>query len=81
MLTEWSGSSPAGEPCRKVLVSASDIDNMVLSALGVGKGLTCSEEQAAVRAAIRQIVYDASTAKVEVEFQAGARDPAGCYSR
>jgi len=62
-------------------VSASDIDNMVLSALGVGKGLTCPEEQAAVRAAIRQIVYDASTAKVEVEFQAGARDPVGCYSR
>lgn len=57
------------EPCKGVMISAGEIENAVLEALGVGQGLTSKEEEAAVRAAIRQVVYQPATGLIEMEFQ------------
>jgi hypothetical protein len=53
-------------------VSADEIEGAVLSALAVEKRLVSKEQQEAVRAAIRQVVYHAATQKIEIEFQASA---------
>lgn len=52
-----------------MMIGAGEIENMVLEALGLGQGLTSKEEEAAVRAAIRRVVYRPDTESIEMEFE------------
>ena len=56
------------------MISAGEIENTVLEALGVGQGLASKEEEAAVRAAIRQVVYQPDTELIEMEFKPKVSD-------
>jgi len=61
------------EPCRGVLVSAGVIETAVLSAVGLEKTeLSSKEEEAAVREAIRRVVFSPETGRIKVELQPGA---------
>jgi len=60
------------DPCKGVLVSAHEIETAVLKAAGIEqKGLTSKEEEAALRNAIRQVIFKADTGRIEIEFQPG----------
>ena len=54
-------------------MSAGEIDHAVLAAVGVKeKWLTSKEQEAAILGVIRQIVYQADTQRIEIEFQPDA---------
>ncbi len=60
------------EPCKGVLVNAPDIESAVLQAAGVEQtGLTSKEEEAALRSAIRQVIFKADTGQIQIEFLPG----------
>jgi len=62
------------EPCKGVLVNAGEIETAVLSAVGLEKaGLNSKEEEAALRNAIRRVVFDADGGRIKIEFQPGTR--------
>jgi len=53
-------------------VSAHEIETAALQAAGIEqKGLTSKEEEAALRNAIRQVIFKADTGRIEIEFQPG----------
>ena len=61
------------EPCKGVLVNAGKIETAVLSAVGLeSTGLSSREEQAALRGAIRRVVFSADTGRIKIEFQPDA---------
>lgn len=51
------------EPCKGVMVPAHDADTAVLSAIGADAHLPSQEQAAAVRRAVRNVVYDAESGK------------------
>ena len=62
------------EPCKGVLVGAYEIESAVLEAAGVEQtGLTSKEEEAALQAAIRRVVFKADVGRIEIEFLPGVR--------
>lgn len=66
-------TSGGREPCKCVLVSAGVIETAVLSAAGIEKAeLSSKEEEAAVREAIRRVVFSPDTGRIKIEFQPGA---------
>ena len=61
------------EPCKGVLVSAGVIEMAVLSAVGLEKTeLSSKEEEAAVREAIRRVVFSPETGRIKIQLQPGA---------
>jgi hypothetical protein len=62
------------EPCKGVIITAGEIESTVLESLGVGQGLTSKEEEAVVRAAIRQVLYQPDTELIEIEFEPKTAD-------
>lgn len=53
-------------------MSAHEIEAAVLQAAGIEqKGLTSKEEEGALRNAIRQVIFEADTGRIEIEFQPG----------
>jgi len=64
------------EPCKGVLVSASEIESVVLQAVGLEQtGLTSKEEEIALRSALRQVVFKADTGRIEILFQPSRSAP------
>ncbi len=60
------------DPCKGLLVSAHEIETGGLQAAGIEQtGLTSKEEVAALRSAIRQVIFKADTGRIEIEFQPG----------
>lgn len=58
------------EPCKGVLVRAHEIESAVLEAAGLEQsGLTSKEEEAAFQSAIRQVVFEADTRRIQIEFR------------
>jgi len=61
------------EPRKGVLVNAGEIETAVLSAVGLeSTGLSPREEHAALREAIRRVVFSADTGRIKIEFQPDA---------
>lgn len=64
------------EPCKGVLVNAPEIENAVLQAAGIEQtGLTSKEEEVALQYAIRQVIFNANTGSIEIEFQSRSEQP------
>jgi hypothetical protein len=58
------------EPCKGVLVSAPEIENVVLQAAGLEQtGLLSQEAEAALHAALEQVVFQADTGRIEILFK------------
>lgn len=58
------------EPCKGVPVSAPEIENVVLRAAGLEKtGLVSKEAEAALHAALQQVVFKADTRRIEILFK------------
>ncbi|MCC6391845.1 MAG: recombinase family protein [Bryobacterales bacterium] len=65
------------EPCKGVLVRAHEVESAVLQAAGLEQsGLTSKEEEAAFQSAIRQVVFEADTGRIQIEFRPGVSSPA-----
>jgi Recombinase zinc beta ribbon domain len=63
------------DPCKRVLVSAHEIETAVLEAAGVEQtGLTSKEEEAALRNAIRQVLFKAETGGLKSNFRGGVAE-------
>jgi hypothetical protein len=63
----------AARHAKGVMISAFEIETAVLSEIGAGARLTSKEQQAAVREAVRAVVYDAAAGKVKIQLIQTAR--------
>lgn len=67
------------------MIASYEIETAVLSRIGAGIGLTSKEQEVAVRAAVRDALFDAVSGKVRVELikppDGSARDGAATTDR
>lgn len=63
--------------CEDDLVRAHEIESAVLQAAGLEQsGFASKEEEAAFQGAIRQVVFEADTGRIQIEFCPGVSSPA-----
>lgn len=68
------------EACNGVMISAHEIETVVLSEIGAGPGLSTKEPEHVLREAVRSVIYDAASGKVKIDLiktpDGSARDQA-----
>lgn len=56
------------EACKAVMISAYEIETVVLSEIGAGPGLSTQEQDSVVREAVQSVLYDAASGRVKIDL-------------